>query len=209
MVAIITSSNRADHASTVAQMHRDRKTVFVDGLKWDVPVVDGVYEMDEYDTEDAVYLIAADPATGAHLGSVRLVCTAGPHLLGDKFAFLCAEAVPTGNDVWEITRLCTTPGLSPAFALQIRMTLVMALMEYGLANDIARYTMMTRMSYLATLLAVGWDAEPLGFPADIAGESVGALQIGVDDATLVRLRKMYGFTRSVLDAAALPSALAA
>ncbi len=209
MVAVVTSSNRSFHAATVAQMHRDRKTVFVDGLKWDVPVIDGIYEMDEYDTEDAVYLIAADPATGAHLGSVRLVSAAGSHLLGDKFAFLCAGPVPTSDDVWEITRLCTTPGLTPQVALQIRMTLCMALMEYGLAHGIARYTMMTRMSYLATLLAVGWDAEPLGFPADIAGEPVGALMIGVDDATLARLRTMYGFQRPVIRPDAHESALAA
>ena len=209
MVAIVNHLNRVDHAATVAQMHCDRKTVFVDGLKWDVPVVDGIYEMDEYDTDAAVYLIAADPATGAHLGSVRLVSTAGSHLLGDKFAFLCADAVPTGADVWEITRLCTTPGLTPAVALQIRMTLVMALMEYGLANGISRYTMMTRMSYLSTLLAVGWDAEPLGLPALVAGDPVGALQIKVDEATLIRLRQTYGFKRSVLDTAATPSALAA
>ena len=209
MVAVVNTLNRSQHGATVAQMHRDRKTVFVDGLKWDVPVVDGAYEIDEYDTEDAVYLIAADQATGAHLGSVRLVSTAGPHLLGDKFGFLCAGDVPTGDGIWEITRLCTTPGLTPAAALGIRMQLVMALMEYALANGIASYTMMTHTAYLSTLLAVGWDIEPLGLPADIAGEPVGALRIDVSSESLTRLRDLYGFKRPVLTDGATASALAA
>ena len=91
------------------------------------------------------------------------------------------------------------PGLTPATALAIRMQLVMAVMEFGVANNIASYTMMTHTAYLSTLLAVGWDIEPLGMPADVAGEPVGALQITVTDETLPRLRKMYGFTRPVLN----------
>lgn len=209
MVAIVTAENRPAYAATLTAMHRDRKAVFVDALKWDIPVVDGDLEIDEYDTEAAVYLIVADPATGTHLGSVRLVSTAGPHLLGDKFAFLCADAVPTGDDVWEVTRLCTTPGLTPAAALRIRMNLVMGVMEYALSNGIARYTMMTHMAYLSTLLAVGWDIEPLGLPAAVQGEQVAALQISVDAAALGRMRTMYGFPRPVLEPAAEESALAA
>lgn len=209
MVNAVTSANRPGHAATVAQMHRDRKAVFVDTLKWDVPVVDDEFEIDDYDTDDAVYLIATAPDTGRHLGSVRLVCSAGPHLLGDKFPFLVDGAVPTGPDVWEITRLCTTPGLTPAAALGIRMQLVMALVEYALDHGIARYTMMTHTAYLPTLLAVGWDIAPLGLPAEIGGEPVGALEITVDAATLPRLRQMYGFQRPVLAAAEEGSALAA
>ena len=77
-------------------MHADRKRVFVDTLRWDLPVVDAQFEIDEYDTEDAIYLIVAAPGDGRHLGSVRIVPTSGPHLLADKFAFLCAGPVPRG-----------------------------------------------------------------------------------------------------------------
>ncbi|TRW14010.1 acyl-homoserine-lactone synthase [Glacieibacterium frigidum] len=209
MVAVVTAENRSAFAGTITQMHRDRKAVFVDALKWEIPVVDDAFEIDEYDTEAAVYLVAQEPLSGAHLGSVRLVCTAGPHLLGDKFAFLCADAVPTGDDVWEITRLCTTPGLTPAAALQVRMRLVMALMEYALAHGIARYTMMTHTAYLPTLLAVGWDIEPLGLPADVAGQPTGALQISVNAAALDRLRTLYGFRAPVIGASDARSAVAA
>ena len=63
-------------------MHRDRKTVFVDRLGWQVPVVNGDLEIDQFDGDDAIYLIAVDEA-GGHAGSLRLLPTAGPHLLAD------------------------------------------------------------------------------------------------------------------------------
>lgn len=208
MVVVVTYANRHAHADAVAQMHRDRKAIFVDALHWQVPVVDGQFEIDEYDTDAAVYLVAPDPATG-HRGSVRLVCTSGPHLLGDKFAFLCDDTVPAGADIWEITRLCTTPGMAPAAALQVRMQLVIALFEHALRNGIASYTMMTHTAYLPTLLTVGWDIAPLGAPADIGGQPTGALQIRVTTASLDKLRAMYGFSQPVIDGGEPRAALAA
>ena len=53
-------------------MHRDRKKIFVDALKWDVPVVDGQYEIDQFDTDDAIYLLASMPQRSAI--SVRSGC---------------------------------------------------------------------------------------------------------------------------------------
>jgi acyl-homoserine lactone synthase len=49
-------------------MFAARKSVFVDLLKWDVPVLEGAYEVDQFDDGHATYLILTD-ARGAHLGS--------------------------------------------------------------------------------------------------------------------------------------------
>ena len=96
MVDVVTANNRHRFAGVLDQMHRDRKAVFVDRLKWDVPVVDGVFEKDQFDTSDAIYLVATDPKHQQHLGSVRLLPSNGPHLLGEVFPHLCEKAVPTG-----------------------------------------------------------------------------------------------------------------
>src|SRR3546814_9359293 len=61
-----------------AAMFRDRKRQFVDQFGWDVPVVAGQYEFDQYDGDDADYLIAVD-GEGGHAGSMRLLPTIGPH----------------------------------------------------------------------------------------------------------------------------------
>ncbi len=114
------SSRGMHHAALRSAMLKDRKTVLMDRLGWDLQSPDGLHELDEYDGDDTLYLIVHQPETGRHLGSVRLLPSTGAHLLGDKFAHLCADGVPVGPDVWEITRLVTAPGLTRAEALQVR-----------------------------------------------------------------------------------------
>lgn len=209
MPTVVTAHNRQAHARTVAHMHADRKQVFVDQLKWRLPVIDERYEIDDYDTEDAIYLIVEDPETGGHLGSVRLIPTTKGHLLGDKYDFLCDGGAPVGDDVWEITRMCTTPGLPRAVAFQIRSELLLGMVEFAAAAGIVSYTMMTHLAYLPQLLAVGWDIEPLGMPAMVDGEEIAALQVTIGPATLDRLRTMYNIREPVLRLDGIESAAAA
>lgn len=108
------SSRGMHHAALRSAMLKDRKIVLMDRLGWDLQSPDGLHELDEYDGDDTLYLIVHQPETGRHLGSVRLLPSTGAHLLGDKFAHLCADGVPVGPDVWEITRLVTAPGLTRA-----------------------------------------------------------------------------------------------
>jgi N-acyl-L-homoserine lactone synthetase len=209
MATVVTSTNRDRFEDCVAAMHADRKRVFVDTLGWGLSVIDGQYEVDEYDTDDAIYLIVQEPQTGTHWGSVRIVPTTGPHLLGDKFAQLCAGDVPTGADTWEITRLCTAPGLTREIAADVRVRLAMALVEFALISGITRYTMMTHMALLSGVLATGWDCEPLGLPVDVDGTPTGALLVTITPATLTKLRAQWNFTRPVLRLDLTESKLAA
>ncbi len=199
MIRVIDNSNRETSREALSAMHADRKAVFVDRLKWNVPVVDGRYEIDEFDNEHAVYLIAAHPETGEHLGSVRLLPTTRKHLVGDIFSMLIEGEVPRGADVWEITRLCTSPNLADWEAHnRVREQLATALIEYALTMGITRYTMMTHTAYLSQLLATGWDVEPLGLPKDVGGQQLGALQVNVHASTLQLFRKKFAISESVL-----------
>lgn len=195
---IIGRHNREVFKLQLHEMHAARKQVFVDQLKWDLKVTDGLYDIDEYDHEDTIYLIVADVETGWHLGSVRLLPTDGPHLLGDKFAQLCADGVPRGNDIFEITRMVTRPGLPRAAAERVREKLSVAIVEYALAHGVQHFTMMTHMAFLSAVIAVGWDCEPLGMPQEMDGVAVAALRIDVDVATLARLRTQWNFVEPLL-----------
>jgi N-acyl-L-homoserine lactone synthetase len=182
----------ADPAQPLSSaMLHDRKAVLMDRLGWDLRSPDGLHELDQYDAEDTLYLIVHQAGSGRHLGSVRLLPTTGPHLLGDVFPHLCLDGVPRGDDVMEITRLVTAPGLSRAEALQVRRQLSIALFEHGLAHGIRRFTMVTHMPWLPSLLSIGWDAEPLGLPHGEGKMAVAALQIHVDAITLQRLRTAW------------------
>lgn len=194
----IDGRDRKAFAPLIEAMHRDRKTVFIDQLKWDIATTADGLEIDEYDRDDTVYLLVADRATGGHLGSVRLLSTAGPHLLGDKFAGLCAGAVPRGPAIFEITRMLTRPGLPRDVALRVRQHLSIAIAEFALANGIGQFTMMTHVQYLANVLAVGWDCEPLGMPQEHDGVAIAALLVGIDAAALARMRAQYSIFAPVL-----------
>lgn len=198
-IQVVDHRNRTSHRATLDQMHADRKTIFVDRLHWKVPVVDGRFEMDRFDDEHAVYLIAVERGCGAHLGSVRLLPTTRPHLLGDVFPMLVEGDVPRGADTWEITRLVTSPALADWEAHnRVREQLATALIEYALTMGIARYTMMTHMAYLSQLLATGWDVEPLGLPCEVGGQMLGALQVNVAPSTLQLFRTKFDIQAPVL-----------
>jgi acyl-homoserine lactone synthase len=86
----------------LAGMFEARKRVFVDLLKWDVPVLEDRYEVDQFDDEHATYLIVPDE-DGGHAGSARLLPTLRPHILDTLFPDLCAAPPPRGHDMLEIT----------------------------------------------------------------------------------------------------------
>lgn len=198
--ALRTNGWRAEDACIRSAMWQDRKQVLIDRLGWDLRSPDGLHEIDQYDGDDTLYLIVHQAETGRHLGSVRLLPSTSPHMLADVFPHLCAEGVPVGPDVWEITRLVTTPGLSRAEALQVRRHLSAALFEHALEHGITRYTMVTHMAWLPGLLSIGWDAEPLGLPHGEGADAIAALQIMVDAQTLARLRDAWELPALVLPA---------
>jgi N-acyl-L-homoserine lactone synthetase len=196
--ALRTLGSHSASAALRSAMLRDRKAVLIDRLGWDLQSPDGLHELDGYDGDDTLYLIVHQPSTGRHLGSVRLLPSTGPHLLGDVFPHLCAEGVPVGPDVAEITRLVTAPGLDRAEALQVRRQLAIALFEHALEQGITRYTMVTHLPWLPSLLSIGWDAEPLGLPVGQGNDAVAALQIYVHQITLSRLRAAWAMPPTVL-----------
>lgn len=198
MIHIITQENAHHHRALVREMHRDRKRVFVDRFKWNVPVVDGDQEVDQFDTPDAVYLIVAG-ADGRHLGSARLLPSMRPHILGDLFPELADAGVPKGDNIFEMTRMVYSPELTDMAALgRIRMLLRLAMVEYAVAAGIDHYTCIVRMEFLPTVLSAGWVAEPLGFPRDIDGELTTAVRIDVDQAALDAVRAKFRYFDPVL-----------
>ena len=106
------SSSAAQLPDTaIRNMFEARKRVFVDLLKWNVPVLNDKYEIDQFDTPHANYLILTGD-NGSHRASARLLCTDRPHILGELFPALCDADVPTGSQTREITRFCIEPTLT-------------------------------------------------------------------------------------------------
>jgi acyl-homoserine lactone synthase len=167
-------------------MFAARKSVFVDLLKWDVPVIDGTYEVDQFDDEHATYLVLAD-TDHAHLASARLLPTTRPHILGDLYTELCDTLPPQGRDIFEITRFCLDRRLSAADRRCVRDHLVTGLVDHALTTGITSYVAIAGMGWFQQILTFGWQCRPLGSPVTIDGVSLIALSIEIDPDTPSRL----------------------
>jgi N-acyl-L-homoserine lactone synthetase len=190
-----------------ANMHRERKRVFVDLLKWDVPIVDGEFEIDQFDDSAAVYLVSAE-SDCSHRGSLRLLPTTRPHILGSLFPELCDGPVPTGPNVYEITRACFSPRLRASERIRVRNQLVTAAVELALFNGIDTFTCLATAGMYSQVLSLGWMCEPLGLPRLVGDALTGALRISVTRETPRLLQQAGTYTPSKLELAT-PALLAA
>ena len=190
MVVIEEAAKAPLESAILRSMFEARKRVFVDLLKWDIPVIDGRYELDQFDGEHAVYL-ALVGRDGRHLRTRRLLPTMRPHLLDSLFPELCVAEPPGGPGVMEITRFCLDRSLGAARRLQTRNRLVVALARYALARGIHTYTGVAEMGWLQQILAFGWRCRPLGAPRVIAGQPLGALRIDITAETPALLERAF------------------
>jgi N-acyl-L-homoserine lactone synthetase len=159
-------------------MFADRKMQFVDTFGWEIPVIEDRFEIDQFDTADAVYLIAADE-TGRHEASLRMLPSWQPHLLGEIFPHLCVDGVPTGPATWESTRLCLPSRHGAARRRELRNALISAMADFALARGIRHITGVIPEGFRREVLAMGWRAEPLGPAVRIDGGAIGAFRIEV------------------------------
>lgn len=199
MVDVILPENRFAHANALLEMHQDRKRVFVDTFGWDLPSRESWLEVDDFDNEFAVYLVARAPGTGRHQGSVRLLPSTRPHMLASMFPSLCADGVPINEQCWEISRLVATPvGANGKAVLRVHRLLALALVEFAFLNNIRYYSLVTEPHRVPALLSVGWEVRPLGLPTACMGQELQAFQILIRADTLALMRRKLGIDCPVL-----------
>jgi acyl-homoserine lactone synthase len=181
-----------------AGMFEDRRRLFIDLMRWDLPVSAGRFEIDRFDGPGATYITHVD-ASGAHSGSLRLLPSMRPHILGELFPELADGRVPRGPDICEITRLCLPPRLGAAARLTVRNRLISAMVDHALATGIRTLTGVVRPAFRDTVLAMGWTAEPLGPVRALGGMTLGAFRIaiGPDTPELLARTGIYVATSDV------------
>ena len=179
-VILTTCSGVSDPA--LRAMFEARKRVFVDLLKWDVPVLDDSYEVDEFDTPAATYLVLTQ-SDGSHRASARLLRANGPHILRDLYPRLCRGPVPSRADFREITRFCVEPTLPRGERRRARDELVSALADYAMDRGISGYTAVAPVSWFRQIAGFGWQCRALGASETIAGQALVAFQIDIDRST--------------------------
>jgi acyl-homoserine lactone synthase len=199
MIDLILPEARLGFAQPLMQMHHDRKRVFVDHLGWTLPTRGSWLEVDEFDNDYAVYLLARSARDGSHQGSLRLLPSTRPHMLSELFGELCSGPPPAHQGCWEISRLVTNPsGATGTSVLRVHRLLALALLEFAGCNGISSYTLVIEASRVPALLSIGWSVAPLGLPASVGGELVQALEIRVRPGSLEAARSRFRIPGPVL-----------
>lgn len=192
MIVVVNAENRSLFEVDLVRMYRQRKAVFVDQAGWKIPVI-GDMEMDAYDRDDTIYLLAKDRADGQLLASTRLITTTGPHLMCELFNVVDREKMPRGATVWEVSRFCTAPevqGRDQRHALL--WEIICGVLETGLLYGVDEVVFAASRALLPLALHCGWEVRTLGRGLSVPHDEVTAVAAAITAAGLRQVRQLHG-----------------
>ena len=178
MIHIVTNENAADYSDLLEEMYRWRHRIYVEQRGWAAIARPDGREIDQFDSEDAVYLIALDEF-GKFAGSVRYVPTHKPTLFSEIFPHLIIRGeLPHSPSIWEMTRIFVVPnkrhesGRSP-----ILEELFAGSMEWAVNEGVESIFVLGEVFWLPRVLKMGWVVDPVGLPTLIENEYWVPMQI--------------------------------
>lgn len=197
-ILVVDRSNQRFFQRQLEQHFRLRHEIYVVERGWHALARPIGVEMDAFDTEHAVYLLALD-VSGDVIGGSRMVPTMGPHLLGNVFPQLAGGEPPRAPGIYEWTRFfIASPYRSTGASALLAGEVLCGLLEAGLRLNLTSISVVCEAFWPSRLSSLGWSVEVLGKPLTIEGnETVGAL-ILVSQAALESTRHFYGIKGPVL-----------
>ena len=192
-IHVVNKRNRSHYRDVFDDYHRKRHNIFVEERGWhDLRKPDGL-EIDQYDNDNAVYILAID---GSKLvGAQRLYPTTLPHMLSEVFSHIVDRELPQDENTLEWTRY---------FVVRERRVgrtdcrLLAAVQQYCLEEGIERLTAVVEMWWLPRWQQAGFDVRPLGVPRLIQGEPTAAVSIAVSERSLDAVQRCGGLKPQVL-----------
>ncbi|MGX7745450.1 acyl-homoserine-lactone synthase [Rhodopseudomonas parapalustris] len=179
-VHVIRRENRALYAGLLDTYFRIRHQIYVVERGWKELARPDGREIDQFDTEDAVYLLGVD--RDEIVAGMRMVPTTSPTLLSDVFPQLALAGPVCRSDAYELSRIFVVPRKRGEHGgPRAEAVIQAAAMEYGLSIGLSAFTIVLETWWLPRLLDQGWKARPLGLPQDVNGFSTTAVMVDVDD----------------------------
>jgi acyl-homoserine lactone synthase len=193
MIEVVTSRNALLYKDALHDMYHLRHRIFVERMGWDALRKDDRLEKDQFDTDDAIYLLLTQD-DGTVIGTHRMLPTTKPHLFSDVFSKACAvKGVQRGEKILELTRTCVDEELLDRKATELaRKRIMVGLFEFCLRAGYEQVTIFTPTDLLFRYLLIGIDIKPLGMPMDIDGNKQVAVIVTVNQQALDAMRFALG-----------------
>ena len=197
-VFIVDWSNRKLFQQQMEQHFRLRHEIYVVERQWQSIARPIDIEMDAFDTEHAIYLLALD-SSGDVIGGSRLIPSTRPHLLGDVFPHLAKGNPPRAPAVYEWTRFFIAfPHRATGKSARLAGEVLCGLMEASLQLGVRQISVVCEAFWPARLRTLGWTVEVLGEQLALDDSEIVAALIEVTEAALEGTRRFYSIEGPVL-----------
>lgn len=186
-VHVITQENSHLYQDSLKQFHRLRHQIFVEERGWSALKRQDGLEVDSYDNEHAIYLLAIDG--DRVVGGQRLYPTLLPHMISEVFPHMVSRGIPQAAHILEWTRY---------FVVKERRTgrtdcrLLAAMQAFCLEEGISEVTAVVEMWWLPRWQQTGFKVRPLGLPQMIEGQPCVVAAIEISEESLQHVRKLAG-----------------
>jgi len=179
-VHVICRDNKHLYSEILENYFRLRHQIYVVERKWAALDRPDQREIDQFDTEETVYLLGLEG--GSIIAGMRLVPTTAPTLLSELFPRLSLNGPIRRPDVYELSRIFVVSRRRGEHAgPRAEAVIQAAAMEYGLSIGLSGFTIVLESWWLPRLLDQGWVARPLGLPIDIDSMSTIAVMVDVNE----------------------------
>lgn len=190
VIQLITPDRYGDFVEALSEMHRLRYRVFKRRLGWDVETA-GDMQVDSFDALQPHYLLLRT-GSGKVRGCVRLLPTTGSNMLRDTFpSLLDGKPAPATAKVWESSRFALDQPRSDQGALAVAKPtyeLLAAMVEFGLARELASIVTVTDIRMERILRRVQWPLQRIGTAQAIGNTKAVAGHLEISKDALRRLR---------------------
>jgi acyl-homoserine lactone synthase len=190
MILVVRGAEIQRFSNEMEQAYRLRHRVFVDEMKWDALRRPDGRELDNFDDEHALHMLALEG--DRVVGYQRMLPTTRPHLLSSEMPELCEVDLPVGPHIWEWTRYCVEKThrergriLSPTANM-----LLSAIVDWGLDSGVTSLVIEMDPLWLLRLVQLHFRVTPLGLPRVMNGQEVLAVVASFDKRTAERLMQM-------------------
>ncbi|MBZ9956419.1 MULTISPECIES: acyl-homoserine-lactone synthase [unclassified Mesorhizobium] len=197
-IHLVTWDNRKHYRKVLERYFRIRYEIYVKQRRWRAVARPINIEIDAFDNEHTLYVLALD-INGKIVGGSRLVPTLEPHLMSEVFPVLAGGRPPRAAEIFEWTRFFVVPSLrTHGTPSPIAGLVLCGLLEVAQRLGIRQISVVCETFWPKRLRALGWTLTELG---DVLGHPDGdiiGLLIDVTPEAVEQTRRAYGISGVIL-----------
>jgi len=176
VIQTIDGTNVHLHREMLRSFSALRYEIFIKQLGWKIPRCVNGLEEDQFDDDNAIYLIATN-SCGDVVGGTRLLDTSRRSLLGEIFPHLVDGPVPADPRIFEVTRFAVAPRHQRADDhVNVCMELLWGLQAFGISAGLTHYVSVSHIALEPLLRRAGYRFRRLGGVIKMDGSRIAALQ---------------------------------